>query len=577
MNNFFRNILLILAVIANVNLGFAQDEKEEQKAKNDTLKTESVVVIKTFNPTINDAFKINAEPSFENASPSVKPNLKYDINSVPVASTFVPEKTKSIEVKKEKPISQFSNYAKLGVGNYLNINAEVFSTLEIDRYSNFSVLLEHLSSQGGIRDIVLDDKFYDTGLQLSYNKNSKRIDWSTDLEFQHQLYNWYGVDEDQTLLTAEELENLEVSHNFIDVNLGTQLIFRNNVFQNVSARFRHFRDDFGSSENNLVIDPEFHLNLDEMNFQLPVTIDFLTGSFEESAFLEQNKYTYLNAGVSPSLVVNFQGVNVKIGFSGFISIDSENSETNFYAYPNIAANYEIPAYNVSLFGGVKGKLIQNTYHNAANENKYAAPLLLIAPTSQAFNVFAGAKGSLSNLGYEAQLSFARDKDLPLWTKLQEIPFANEPSEYGVANSFIYTYDNLSTTKLDLKLNYDVENSYGLQIKGTFAAYSPKDQEEAWNLPSIQGNLQAHYFVTPKIKTSAGFYFMGSRKDINPIDGVTVETVDGFFDPNLRIDYKINKQLQAFLLGNNLASTNYEQWLGYPVQSVNFLIGAKYKF
>ena len=575
-----KNISLYIVFIFGVYSVNAQDENNNRSTASDTLKTESVIVVKTFNPTINDAFKVTTEPSLEGATPSEKPNLNYDINSVPVASTFVPEKTKSVEVKKEQPVSQFSNYAQLAVGNFLNVNAEVFSTIEIDRDSDFTVLLEHLSSQGGIKDVELDDFFYDTGIQLTYNNNSKRTDWTADFQLQHHLYNWYGLTEGANL-TANQINDLDVSHSFIDANIGSQLIFKHEVFKNANFRLRHFRDNYDSAETNFAVAPEFHVNLDQMNFKFPVTIDFLSGGFEEKSFEnllpQSTNYSYLNAGISPSLVVNFRGVNVQIGFSGFTSIDSENSETDFFIYPNLSANYEVTQYNLSLFGGITGTLIQNTYHDAAAQNVYTAPGLIIAPTSRALNVFAGIKGSLSaNFGYEAQASFTRDKNKPLWQKFGEVPFQNEPTPYAVANSFNYVYDNVSISKIEAKLNYEVENSFGLGFTGTFANYNPKDQEEAWNLPSIEGAIQAHYFITPKIKASAGFFFFGSRKDINPIT-TDVETIDGFFDANLRLGYNINEHWQAFLMGNNLSSSNYERWLDYPVQSVQGLIGVKYQF
>lgn len=575
MNLFSKYIPVLVLVFTLVFSAKAQEK--DQSTASDTLSTESVIVIKTFNPTINDAFKIKSTPNFDVKESEVKPNLDYEINSVPVASTFVPEKTKAVAVKKEKPVSQFNNYALLAIGNFINVNAEFFSTIEIDRDSQFSVLLEHLSSQGGIDDIELDNHYYDTGLQLTYDRQTKDLNWSADLEVQHQLYNWYGVAPDLQLSVADFV-NIDPAHSFIDVNAGGQLYFDTDIFKSAKIRFRHFRDDFESSENNLILQPEFNVPLEEIDIKVPLTLDFLSGSFEESTFFPQNKYSILNAGISPSVAIQLQGINVQVGFSGFLSNDSENDKLSLFAYPNITANYEIPQYNVTVFGGVTGGLIQNTYHNAAAENVFTAPILGIAPTSQAFNLFAGAKGNLDgNFGYEATASFAVENDKPLWIKNTDlISTTTELIPFGQSNSFIYVYDDVSVGKLDLKLNYDVENSFGVSLSGTFATYGVDDQQEAWNLPSVQGNLQANYFITPKIKASTGMFFTGVRKDINQITGNVVD-VDGYFDANVRLDYKVNDQWQAFIMGNNLTGQNYEQWQDYQVQSIQFMLGAKYQF
>ena len=575
MNLFSKYIPVLVLVFTLVFSAKAQEK--DQSTASDTLSTESVIVIKTFNPTINDAFKIKSTPNFDVKESEVKPNLDYEINSVPVASTFIPEKTKAVAVKKEKPVSQFNNYALLAIGNFINVNAEFFSTIEIDRDSQFSVLLEHLSSQGGIDDVELDNHYYDTGLQLTYDRQTKDLNWSADLEVQHQLYNWYGV-APGLLLSEPDFVNIDPAHSFIDVNAGGQLYFDTDIFKSAKIRFRHFRDDFESSENNLVLQPEFNVPLEEIDIKVPLTLDFLSGSFDESTFFPQNKYSILNAGISPSVAIQLQGINVQVGFSGFLSNDSENDKLSLFAYPNITANYEIPQYNVTVFGGVTGGLIQNTYHNAAAENVFTAPILGITPTSQAFNLFAGAKGNLDgNFGYEATASFAVENDKPLWIKNTDlISTTTDLIPFGQSNSFIYVYDDVSVGKLDLKLNYDVENSFGISLSGTFAAYGVDDQQEAWNLPSVQGNLQANYFITPKIKASTGMFFTGIRKDINQITGNVVD-VDGYFDANVRLDYKVNDQWQAFIMGNNLTGQNYEQWQDYQVQSIQFMLGAKYQF
>ncbi len=574
MNKVIKNITFFGLFLLITSQVVAQEEIENKK-DSDTISTESVIVVKTFNPTINDAFKIKATPSFDEQSVKVKETSNYKINSVPVASTFVPQKTKSVEVKKEKPISQFNNYAKLAIGNFVNINAEAFSTFEIDRDSQFSVLLEHLSTQGGISGIELDDKYYDTGIQLTYDRQSRNLNWSADFELQHQLYNWYGLPDGLTT-PINDIVGLDVAHNYIDVNVGAQFYLDNEFFKFAKIKFRHFRDDFDSAENNVTIKSEFSIPLEEITIKLPVELDFVSGEFEDNVFFTPEKYSILNLGVSPSVAINLQGADVQIGISGYISSDSENSDTDFFVYPNITANYEIPEYNVSVFGGIKGGLIQNTYYNAIEENKFAAPELALTPTSQSFNIFAGAKGNLQgNFGYEATASFRVEKDKPLWVKTAEV-IGTDVIPFGLSNSFVYVYDDVNIGQLDLKLNYDVENSFGISLSTLFTTYGLDDQDEAWNLPNFEANLQANYIFTEQVKLTAGLFFKGSRKDIDQVTLTTVD-VDGYFDANFQLDYKINKQWQAFLKGNNLTSQNYELWQDFEVQSIQFLVGAKYLF
>src|SRR5690606_34088445 len=82
---------------------------------------------------------------------------------------------------------------------------------------------------------------------------------------------------------------------------------------------------------------------------------------------------------------------------------------------------------------------------------------------------------------------------------------------------------------------------------------------------------------------ANLYYVGERKDqlfLN--DGVTVTspftmTLDSFFDANLHLGYHITDQFSVFAKGNNLGNQGYQRWQNFPVQSIQFLAGATYKF
>ena len=90
-------------------------------------------------------------------------------------------------------------------------------------------------------------------------------------------------------------------------------------------------------------------------------------------------------------------------------------------------------------------------------------------------------------------------------------------------------------------------------------------------------------VTPKWYAGAKVFFVGERKDqfiqqsflgdFVPID----VTLDSYFDLNAHIGYKHNERLTFFLKGNNLAGQDYQKWSNYPVQGIQGLLGANYKF
>ncbi|HEY0091847.1 MAG TPA: TonB-dependent receptor, partial [Flavobacterium sp.] len=81
------------------------------------------------------------------------------------------------------------------------------------------------------------------------------------------------------------------------------------------------------------------------------------------------------------------------------------------------------------------------------------------------------------------------------------------------------------------------------------------------------------------------FYVGERKDyqrnlniIPEIDFVAVPTtLPGYFDANAHIGFNYSERLTFFLRGNNLGNQMYEKWLNYPVQGIQVLGGASYKF
>ncbi len=574
MSLFFKNNVLIVVFFLGF-FGFSQNKKQES----DTLSTEKVVIVKTFNPTINDAFKIHPEPNFNEGEKAPKDPLSFNINSVPVASTFVPEKTKSIAVKKENPEASFKNYALLGVGNFGNVLAEAFSSIDINRESQFTALLEHQSSQGGIKEVRLDDFYYDTGLQLSFGKQQKRNQWLIDLELQHQLYNWYGLS-DNLEITEEQFNAIDPSHSFVDVNLGGNLELDNEIFNTANIRFRHFRDDYESTENNLKLNSKFTIPLNDNPILLPVEVDYLSGEFADNNVFEGSEYSFLIVGIKPSVAIKFRGVDVKIGVSGFLNNDFENSDLTLSIHPNLTANYNFQAYNLSIFGGATGGVKQNTYHKAAEKNPFIAPGIGVRPTNQMFNLFGGVQGQWQeNFTYMLKGEAEFVKDYAAFIKNPVLNSATGNLNYGFNNSFGYFYQDYKAAKITGEFGYEEEGLFNVLLRTTYAKFNQTPRQPL-NVPSFTSTIKGDYIVNSTWRLGASLFYVGPRNSSNQFNDDFFESfmeLDGYVDFNLRADYKITDQWSAFALGNNLTGQNYERWLDYPVQGIQLLVGAKYQF
>ncbi|MWB96513.1 TonB-dependent receptor [Flavobacterium sp. GA093] len=578
----FQNKTIILLLLVAFQFSFAQK-------KNESIGTETVNVVKSYSPTISDAFKVKETPSLDDKGNEAKETIKYSILSVPVASTFTPSKGKAEGVEKSKRERLFNNYATLGVGNYGTLNAELFVTQDLGNNDYVAGMFRHHSSQGGIKDAELNDDFYDTALNVGYGQNNRDMSWNVDLGYQNQIYNYYGlpIDFGATLLPEDRynlVNSINPNHSYNTISLGGNVDFTEGIFSKVSANFKHFSDNFSSSENRFYVKPTFEVEVMEQSINTNVIIDHVSGSFENN-YLKTNteavKYGFTNFGIEPSFVVHENEWTLELGAGIFYSLDSEGNNNKLFVYPKVNASYKLVGDLMIFYTGANGSLNQNSYADFVTENPFLSPTLDIRPSSNQYTVVAGLKGKLANnVSYNVSGSYLNETNRALFKSNNYTEDAtNENYAYG--NSFGVVYDDMRTFRFYGELKADFSDNVTFGINGTFNSYTNDFQLEAWNLPSMKLSTNLDVNITKQWYAGVNVFYVGERKDMQQnIDFATdpvIVTLKSYFDANAHLGYKYNERLTCFLKLNNIANQNYEKWLNYPVQGFQVLVGANYKF
>jgi hypothetical protein len=565
--------------------------------KDENIGSEVVNVVKPYTPTISDAFKVKETPVMEDDENTQKEEIKYNIFSFPVASTFTPAKGRAAGVEKEKAEKLYSNYATLGAGNYGTINAELFVTENLNKNAYVGGMLRHLSSQGGIDGVLLEDNYYNTSLDLTYGNRQKGFNWSTDLGYQNQVYNWYGLPEEFYLIAPEERPAIDESQTYHTFYIGGKVAAEDSFFRDATAQYRRFWDAFGSAENRFYIKPSLDIDVMNEKFKVDFIADYAGGTFEQSYYsLDSKDYSYFNVEVQPSLLFQNDDFSVQLGAGFFYSMGKAEGENDgkFFIYPQVKASYKVVGDLMVAYAGAEGTLKQNTYADFVTENPFVSPTLDVAPTDQQYDVYVGLKGKLANtVAYNLRASYMNEDDkafflsnVPLGVGSELIDYDPQLIQgYSYGNSFGVVYDRLQTISFFGELKADFSKSFSFGINGTYYSYDT-DMEEAWNLPSIKVGADLDVSITEKWYAGANVFFVGDRKDRifteNLLDPILtydqeVVTLKSYFDVNAHLGYKYNERLTGFLRLNNIANQDYERWLNYPVQGFQFLVGASYKF
>jgi hypothetical protein len=553
-------------------------------AQEDDLGTEVVNIVKPYTPTISDAFKVKETPVINDSISTTKKEVNYSIFSVPVASTFTPAKGKAATVEKAKPIKLYDNYATLGFGNYTSILGELYSNFQLSRTDNAGFFFRHNSSQGGIDGVRVDDKFYDTRLDGNYTSRQKEASYRLDAGVEHQLFNWYGLNNIYDTALDEEIDSFDVQHSYFSGYVGGSISVEDSFFDKIAANLRYLGDSYSSSEFNVSLQPEFSFPVSKLTLKIDGDIDYLSGSFDRSYFnSEAINYSYLNAGITPALVYINNDLTFSLGAAAYVGLDTERSNTEFYIYPKINVSYRLVDELLIVYGGADGGLDQNTYYNFKEENPYISPTLFVMPTSRLYEGFAGLKGKLSNaIGYNVRASYGKDENRALFKSNPYFVNLPEREGYQLGNSFNVVYDDVNMLSVFGELKVEMSDVFSLGVNATYYSYDTTFEESAWNLPELKATIFSNFNITEQLYGGVSLFYVGEREDEvqylgGIIDNVEAVTLDGYVDINLHFGYRLSDRLSIFAKGSNLLSDNYEKWNNYPVQGIQALLGATYKF
>lgn len=562
--------LYILVLVFSVHFSFSQEEE-------DNIGTEVINVVKPYTPTVSDAFKVKEVPVIIDDFDLQRKLLSYTIFSIPVASSFTPSKGKAAVVEKQAPKKLYNNYASLAIGNYLNVLAEFYATLPINSTDNFTVGLNHHSAQGEIKEVQLDDKFYDTDLSLTYSKRDKGLSYQIEGLFKHQQYNWYGT---SYSLTDLQRANIDASHTYFTGGINGNLQVDDSFFKGGAIKYSRFWDTYEASENSIVISPDFEFEILNYNIKLNTTIDYVGGEFK--VVTPGVKYSYLKTALHPSYKYTQDDLVVNLGAEFVFGMDSEKSESDFYVYPKINASYNLVDDVVVAFAGVDGGLHQNSYEKFVQQNKYLAPMLGITPTHNQFDVFIGFEGKLSNkINYQVKGSYLNEQNKALYVMNPVNDVDLETENFNKSNTFGVLYDDVNTLKIQGKLSVQVSKNYTVGLSGEYANFSTDKALQAWNLPQLKASIFGDFKFTEKWIGGMNLFYVGERMDnLNSTTSLVnseMITLGGYFDVNAHVGYQITNRFTAFLKANNIASQGYEKWQSYPVQQLQILGGLTYKF
>ncbi|MEM1001708.1 MAG: hypothetical protein AAGH46_03560 [Bacteroidota bacterium] len=158
----FNQILIAIFLFSACLVSFSQERTK------DSIEDQVVNVVKPYTPTISDAFKVKEVPVLNDSNTVRKKAVKYNIFSIPVASTFTPAKGKAANVDKQKRPKLYDNYASLGLGTFQTFLGEVYLSHVLRDDQMVGGYIGHHTSLGDIDGVILDNDFSNTVVNVDF-------------------------------------------------------------------------------------------------------------------------------------------------------------------------------------------------------------------------------------------------------------------------------------------------------------------------------------------------------------------------------------------------------------------------
>jgi len=571
--------ILIILTLVLMSLGvFAQ--------KPDTLEAGSVLIVKDFEPTISDAYKLKSSPRIYDSLQVEKEELSYDVLSKGLNTAFVPKTLKPAKLKGEPLEKLYNAYARFGVGLYATTYGDLLVNNLRSKKSNFGLNYHHHASNGGVNNVGYSgfnkNEVELHGKRYLYNK----IISGSAFYDQHNLHR-YGFNPDSVsdATFQNDLQRDDIFQRFI--SYGGKLRFASYIKDsskiNFDARlsYRHVDEFYNSYEDNVKFDLSIdrYIEKDFVRVNLGVDYnDYLPGGIANNlvaTWQTTNLISYLN----PYVQRGTEKWQIKAGLKLFVESDTTSY---FTFYPDVYVRYNIVGNLLIPYLGFDGSVERNNLNSLRLDNPWISSSTQIANSKTPLRIYGGLRGQFSkrsSFNLIAEQKWV--SNMPLFVN----DFGNVIGSEIIQNEFLVVYDTASVLNLAAEFSLEEVGRLSLFFRSDYFSYNMRVAPKAWHMPDYKLTATATYDLKNKLTFKADLFVIGERTALTPFASEGDDLGYGLYgkklpilvDLNLGAEYRYNKRISAFLSIYNVANSRYNIWNNYPMQGFTVLGGLTFSF
>ena len=557
---------------------------------------EQVTVEGKYRPKVNkvDKLKLNPEtpqPSYEYPSSEVNPKeakQKFALDLEKIAPT-------GFAAKDDQLVTPTKNFLMAGIGTRLSPLFFYKHNSMLTKTLGLGVGIKHNSSWLNMADYA-PSSFMNNAFDVSLSTSKfDGIQLEGGVYYKNDMYHYYGVNLTEMPLTDAEIEAYcpRQTYNTIGVHLGLASTSTRvgELSHSGSADYGYTFDVFGAEEHSAGL--EYGLGYAQSwwgDKSHPQKVELDLG-FQYDYYVPEPVMTHQEGaeGVNPHRILfkvnpffemsdEFYRLHLGVRLDG---ATQHTEEDKFLAVrPDVSGSLFVLNKKLEFYAGLNGGQSLLAYHDFIAENPFVWQL----QDFRVKNVKLGFEGGV-------RTNVAEIIDLHLGVRYRHTD--NDPlfktDDYNIDytqptiafNKFKIVYDETQTVSVLADMR--VKLRFGLTTDLGFAYNSckPTNEEYAWYRPEMEGKLKLTYDLNEKLAFNTTFLYQGGRyAQVPEFDhGLTYTTqkLNDVFDLSLGADYKVNDQITAFALLDNVAHQKYQLYYNYPVTGIQFFAGVKLRF
>lgn len=452
----------------------------------------------------------------------------------------------------------YNNYVRLGAGNFGRILGEAFLTSPTENDGVISLYGKHNSSSQGPVDsknsanneqaFKLNAKYLATGFKLSGSAG-----------FDREQFYFYGYRNRPTPVERDTIKQILTKYSF---EVGVDNAKTNSpIDYGLKTGIKFLKDNYSASEFDW--GTKFNASF-VINDNFLSTLDAKANITQREDGITDNRNWFQ---VKPTFVYKNDFLNISLGLNAVVESDKRANINNTKGFPVINIDV-MPVQGIHLFVGMDGTIERNSLTTLLSENRWLGSQANLKNTELTRQFYVGSKGNLgSGFNYDAKVSYGQYKDFYV--------FANAKSD---TSKFVIMYDSLKTsvTSVAAQLNYQQEELWRSSLKIEYFNYSMGSLEEAFNRPDLKVSWNNTLVFKKKLFLTTDFYVLTGITGKNFVTNKIIK-LNPIVDLNAKMTYQLSDQLSAFVSMNNIIGKNYERFLYYKQQGLNFLLGLSFSF